>query len=70
MDYTNLKIDEAKYLIRERTASITEISEMLGYNTPQYFSKRFRQIVKMVPKQYENSIREKWSSSPKKEIES
>lgn len=67
--YTNLKIDEAKYLIRENTASITKISEMLGFNTPQYFSKRFRQIVKMAPKQYENSVREKWSSDPKKGIE-
>lgn len=67
--YTNLKIDEAKYLIRENTASITEISEMLGFNSPQYFSKRFSQIVKMAPKQYENSVREKWSSLPKKEME-
>lgn len=62
--YTGLKIDEAKYLIRENTASITEISERLGFHTPQYFSKRFSQIVKMSPKQYEKSIREKWSSSP------
>lgn len=67
--YTGLKINEAKYLIRENTASITEISEMLGFNTPQYFSKRFSQIVKMSPKQYENSVRETWSSSPNTGIE-
>lgn len=67
--YTDLKIDEAKYLIRESTASITEISEMLGFNTPQYFSKRFSQIVRMSPKQYENSVKGKWSSSPCTEIE-
>lgn len=60
--YTGLKIREAKYLIRENTASIAEISEMLGFSSPQYFSKRFRQFVHMSPKQYEGSIRENWSS--------
>lgn len=66
--YTDLKIKEAKYLIRENNASIAEISEMLGFNSPQYFSKRFRQFVHMSPKQYEGSIKETWNSATEGEI--
>lgn len=61
--YTKLKIDEAKYLIRGNTMSITEISSSLGFSSPQYFSKRFRQFVHLPPKQYEISIKETWISS-------
>lgn len=60
--YTELKIKEAKYLIRDHRMSIAEISEKLGFNSPQYFSKRFRQFVHMSPKQYESSIKENWNS--------
>lgn len=56
--FAQLKIEEAKYLIRENTMSVTEISEMLGFSSPQHFSKRFRQLVKMSPKQYEASVKE------------
>lgn len=65
--YTNLKIKEAKFLIRENTASIAEISEMLGFSSPQYFSKRFRQFVHLSPKQYEGSVKENWRSATEKE---
>ncbi len=60
--YTELKIKEAKYLIRDHRMSIAEISEKLGFSSPQYFSKRFRQFVHMSPKQYESSIKENWNS--------
>lgn len=60
--YTGLKIDEAKYLIRDNTLSVTEISELLGFSSPQYFSKRFRQFVHMSPKQYERSVKAAWSA--------
>lgn len=65
--YTNLKIKEAKFLIRENTASFAEISEMLGFSSPQYFSKRFRQFVHLSPKQYESSVKENWRSATEKE---
>lgn len=61
--YAQLKIEEAKYLIRENTMSIAEISELLGFSSPQHFSKRFRQLVKMSPKQYETSVKETWGTS-------
>lgn len=61
--YTKLKMEEAKYRIRENTMSITEISALLGFHSPQYFSKRFRQFVHMPPKQYEASVKGTWISS-------
>lgn len=61
--YAQLKIEEAKYLIREDTMSIAEISELLGFSSPQHFSKRFRQLVKMSPKQYETSVKETWGTN-------
>lgn len=61
--YAQLKIEEAKYLIRENTMSVAEISELLGFSSPQHFSKRFRQLVKMSPKQYEASVKETWGIS-------
>lgn len=67
--YTKLKMDEAKYLIRENTMSITEISSLLGFSSPQYFSKRFRQFAHMSPKQYEVSVKETWVSTARESIE-
>lgn len=60
--YAQLKIEEAKYLIRENTMSVTEISELLGFSSPQHFSKRFRQLVQMSPKQYEASVKDAWGT--------
>ena len=57
MNYFNeLKIKEAKRLIREGNLNFTQISEKLGYDTPQYFSSRFRKFAHMSPLEYKNSI--------------
>jgi len=55
--YTLLKIAEAKRLIRERNYTFSEISAQLSFDSPQYFSKRFKAITKMTPKEYANSVR-------------
>lgn len=60
--YMNLKVDEAKYLIRDNTMTIAEISEKLGFSSPQYFSRRFSQITKMSPREYANSVKEGWQT--------
>lgn len=60
--YTRLKIDEAKYLLREGTMSVSQISDRLGFSSPQYFSKRFSSLTKMSPRQYAISVRENWTS--------
>ena len=62
---TQLKIDEAKYLLRENTLTAAEIADRLGFSSPQYFSRRFSQLVKMSPRQYADSVRETWSTRAK-----
>ena len=54
--YMNLKIKEAKKLIRERNFSITEISDMLGYSSVHIFSRAFKKSVGKSPTAYLKSI--------------
>ena len=51
-----LKMREAKSLIREHIYNFTEISDMLCYSNPLYFSKVFKRIMGMTPTEYKNSI--------------
>ena len=60
--YMQLKIDEAKYLLRDGSMSVSQISDHLGFSSPQYFSKRFSKLVKMSPRQYASSVREEWTT--------
>lgn len=48
----NKKIEEAKYLLRNGEFSISEIAEMLGFNSLSYFSKVFQQGVGCSPREY------------------
>ncbi len=58
IDYFNkMKIDRAREIIRSGTRSITEISNILSYSSPQYFSKQFKMLSGMSPKEYEKSIK-------------
>ena len=54
--YNSLKIKEARKLIREGTYNITQISDMLHFDNPQYFSKCFKGFSKMTPSEYKRSI--------------
>lgn len=54
--YNNLKIREAKKLIRENRHTLAQIAELLCYDSPQYFSKCFRDATNMSPSQYRQSI--------------
>ena len=60
--YMYFKLDEAKYLLREGTMSVSQISDVLGFSSPQYFSKRFSAVMKMSPRQYAISVREDWAT--------
>ncbi len=55
--FSRLKIDAAKQMIRENEFNFTEISEKLGFNTPQYFTTVFRRISGMSPSEYEKSVK-------------
>lgn len=54
--FAQLKIDVAKTTIRESTFNFTQISEILGFSTPHYFSASFKKNVGMTPSEYANSI--------------
>ncbi|MGE5583237.1 MAG: AraC family transcriptional regulator [Bacillota bacterium] len=57
--FKNLKIEEAKKLIREGECNITEIAERLGFTTIHYFSRRFKQATGMTPSEYASSVQVK-----------
>ncbi len=59
--FTRLKIDEAKRMIRENEYNFTEISEKLGFNTPQYFTAVFRRLSGMSPSEYAYSVKSKFT---------
>ena len=54
--YNHLKIKEAKKLIREDKYNFTQISDLLTFDNPQYFSKCFKLHTKMTPSEYKASI--------------
>ena len=50
--YNRVKMEYAKPMIKSGQYKIYEISEMLGYTSPDYFSALFKNIVKMTPAEY------------------
>lgn len=54
--YNQLKIKEARRLIREGKYNMTQISDMLHFDNPQYFSKCFKACTHMTPREYKASI--------------
>lgn len=54
--YNELKIKEAKKLIREGKYNFTQIADLLGFDTPQYFSKCFKDRTHRTPGEYKRSI--------------
>lgn len=54
--FTDLKAEEAKWLILHTTLSITEISERLGFSSVHYFSRVFKQKTGKTPTQYKQDF--------------
>ena len=54
--YNSLKIKEARRLIREGYYNISQISDLLHFDNPQYFSKCFKRFTNMTPREYKASI--------------
>lgn len=52
-----VKINEAKKLIREQTYNFSQISDMLCFSNPFYFSRVFRRITGMSPSEYKDSVK-------------
>lgn len=55
----DLKIKEAKILLRENRMSVTEISNKLGFNSVHYFCRLFKKLTNQSPKEYAATIRSK-----------
>ena len=55
--FIKMKIECAKTYIREENYNMTQIAELLGYESMHYFSRQFKQIMGMSPKEYSKSIK-------------
>ena len=56
-NYINeLKLSKSKELIRNSTHTPSEISEMLGFSSIHYFSKKFKLYFNISPTEYSKSI--------------
>ena len=51
-----LKIEESKRIIRQRQYNITQVSNMLGFNSVHYFSRLFKKITGASPSEYEKTF--------------
>ena len=54
--YLDLKLAEAKRLLREDSLPIHEIAERLGFESPEYFSRYFRKRVGHSPRDFRNML--------------
>lgn len=54
--YNSLKVKEARRLIREGRYNMTQIAELLQFDSPQYFSKCFKAFTNMTPTEFKQSI--------------
>ncbi|MGN1346499.1 MAG: helix-turn-helix transcriptional regulator, partial [Eubacteriales bacterium] len=55
--FIELKMKEAKLLIREGELNFTQIAEKLGYSSLHHFTRIFKSREKMSPSSYEKSIK-------------
>lgn len=51
---TSQKIDESRKLLKETNLKIYEISDQLGFESSFYFSKVFKKITGLSPKDFRN----------------
>lgn len=54
--YRTLKIKEAKHLLRDPQYTVAQISALLCFDTPQYFSKVFKAHTGMTPAAWRNTL--------------
>lgn len=53
---SELRIEEAKFLIRQQEYTFTEISEKLCFCSVHHFSRRFKQFTQLTPSEYARSL--------------
>lgn len=50
------RIEESRYLLRETSMTLTQISQVLGFSSPSYFSQSFRRVTNMGPLEYRKLV--------------
>lgn len=55
---TETRIEKAKWLLRYSANDITYVAFQVGYHDSSYFSKKFKEITGMRPKEYKNKFKE------------
>lgn len=50
--HAQMKIEEAKRLLADQKLSVAETARMLGFASPQYFSRRFSQLEGISPREF------------------
>ncbi len=55
--FFQLKMNEAKFLIRQKRHNFTEIARILGFDSIHYFSACFRRHFGMTPSEYKTSVK-------------
>ena len=64
--FSRAKIEYAQRLIRERRYTYSQIADMLGYSSYQYFSLQFKKYTRMTPSAYCYSVKS-FSDAPDKQ---
>lgn len=54
--FYRMKINESRRMIRHGNLNFTQVAELLGYNSLQYFSRQFKKVEGMSPREYSKSI--------------
>ena len=63
------RIRESRYLLSKTDHSLSQISHMLGFSSPSYFSQCFRKAEGMTPNEYRRQVRQGQRPAPAKRHE-
>ena len=58
------RLAESKHLLENSNHSVNQISRLLGFSSPSYFSQRFKKIVGMSPLEYRKAVQAQPQSVP------
>lgn len=61
---TERRLRESRYLLENTNLSLSQISHMVGFSSPSYFSQRFRRHMGLSPKDYRKQHRAPKAASP------
>ena len=63
------RIEESKYMLGNTGYSLAQISELMGFSSPSYFSQCFRKAAGLTPNEYRRQVRQGQRPAPAKRHE-